>query len=801
MKKHLASLALVVSVAAAQANPWWERPVLMGTAEFKGQKGDGGPYHVGVDADETYVSFPQSMAIDPVSLYRWDDAANGVFDNPVNIISNTLLTQVYSAGQLRGVAISTAHGRQLIGSYAGPYALSVPLEPMEEVILDNGVADNPNVFAITNSLGITLDSFFFSKDGRFLYSSAQGSAYRNKVFKFAVGNLKASGAQLTAVDGGVYDFGARIRNATFATVDGHELYYALLEGTNGVKVLDLDTGAISQIVSFQAAATYGAISVVGAAAHTPRLYVLPSGNHLSAPTSTGDLTIYDLDPTGKALAGVAPRVFTKAEVSTLSGVGLDGANGLDITVSDDESVLLVSANNKIAAIRYKPEVRIFNVGAKASATASQSGEILPGAPINCRLSNLRRHYRAFAYIDGKPAEIDQFGNFSGVAGATADIVVTYAWDNSWYMDPVYMNKVAIDDTMTYSPWCGLLDEENGRYFASISCNHFGGRESGLAQIDAAMLLKSRRTGQEAVNWTMTSFESGDETFRDLAYSPEFGVVLSSGFSGYTNKVVAYPLGGSWTNNQDRYFVPNDLGRRLWPAAFGHGSQYFYAVHSTVGDEPTGGWVNDTVAPALGRFRPVADSSGKLVSFAFVDDIVTNNLPHIGDYACYVGVVRTYYDAAGNRELLYVAGQDGVMAVDLSTSPPTVVRNWFRNVGKWDETYPSLNVIGASKGTPHLVLNRSTTGLSVFQLREDLMTLASPDPIAAYKKTDEPFASLDLQGSAMAFCGFGALENEKGVFLNAPSKNNTPMDIPQFTTFLIGSHLLKNAFPETKFILR
>jgi len=272
-------------------------------------------------------------------------------------------------------------------------------------------------------------------------------------------------------------------------------------------------------------------------------------------------------------------------------------------------------------------------------------------------------------------------------------------------------------------------------------------------------------------------------------------VLSSGFGGYTNKVVAYPLGGSWTNDQDRYFVSNDLGRRLWPAAFSHDSRYFYAIHSTVGEEPTGSWVNDTVTPALGRFRSVTDSTGKLVSFTFVDDIVTNNIPHIGDYACYVGVVRTYYDSANNREIIYVAGQDGVMAVDLSTTPPTVVRNWFSDVGKWDETYPSLNIIGASRGTPHLVLNRSTTGLSVYQLREDLMTLVSPDPIAAYKKTDEPFASLGMRGNAMAFCGFGAMENEKGIFFNAPT------DGIKFTTFLIGSQLLKNAFPETWLILR
>ena len=206
-------------------------------------------------------------------------------------------------------------------------------------------------------------------------------------------------------------------------------------------------------------------------------------------------------------------------------------------------------------------------------------------------------------------------------------------------------------------------------------------------------------------------------------------------------------------------------------------------------------MNDTVAPALGRFRPVADSSGKLLSFTFVDDIVTNNLPHIGDYACYVGVIRVFYDAARNREILYVAGQDGVTAVDLSTSPPTVVRNWFQDVGKWDETYPSLNIIGVSRGTPHLVLNRSSTGLSVFQLREDLMTFASPRPIATFKKTDEPFASLGLRGNAMAFCGFGATENEKYILFNSPTEGI------RFTTLLIGSQLSKNAYPETWLILR
>ena len=91
MSRQFVALAVLASALVAQANPWWERPLLMGTVTFGGQKGDGGPYHVGVDAGETYVSFPQSMAIDPVSLYTWDDAANGVFDNPVNVISNSLL--------------------------------------------------------------------------------------------------------------------------------------------------------------------------------------------------------------------------------------------------------------------------------------------------------------------------------------------------------------------------------------------------------------------------------------------------------------------------------------------------------------------------------------------------------------------------------------------------------------------------------------------------------------------------------------------------------------------------------------
>lgn len=802
MKKKLAALGLIASAIVVQANPWWENPRLMGSVTFGGQHGDGGPYHIAVDAGYTYLAVPQSMAIDPVSLYTWKDAANGVFDNPVNVISNSFLNDAYHGVQPRGAAISTVLGKELVGAYGGPYTFSVPLESLESPVLDVNNAEEANVFVIENSLGLTLDNFFFSNDGNYLYSSAQGSANRNKVIKYKVGNLDQSGVQLRAVDGCVYDFGKRIRNATFATIDGRTLYYGLMDGTNGVMVLDVDSGEISTVIPcFASQATYGGIAIGGAATHTPHLYVFPC----TADRATWDLTIYELDPTGRALAGDGnPRVFSRDEVKELTGFSVTGENGIDVVVSDDESVLFLGANSKIAAIRYIPEVAVYNVGNKADVELNQSGEILPGAEISGLLRNLQNHYRPFVYIDGKAVEVDQFGTFAGTAGATADVVVTYAWDNSWYMDPVFINKVVIQGATTYSPWAGLLDEQNGRYFAAISCNNFSGRESGLAQIDASKLLKSRSLDQQAVNWTMEPFESGDETFRDLAYSPEYNVVLSSGFSGHTNKVVAYPVGGSWTNGQDRYFVSNDLGRRLWPAAFSHDSRYFYAIHGTVGEEPTGSWVNDTVTPALGRFRSVSDSTGKLVSFTFVDDIVTNNLPHIGDYACYVGVVRTYYDSANNREIVYVAGQDGVMAVDLSTTPPTIVRNWFKNVGKWDETYPSLNIIGASRGTPHLVLNRSTTGLGVYPLREDLMTLASPEPIAAYKKTDEPFASLGLNGNAMAFCGFGALENEKGIFFNAPTGDNASNNLEnriRFSTLLIGSHLLKNAFPETWLILR
>jgi hypothetical protein len=791
MKRILAAQFLMVAALVAQANPWWDNPILMGSVTFGGQKGDGGPYHVGVDAGETYLAAPQSMAIDPVSLFTWDDAANGSFGTPVNIISNSLLAALHSNSQIRGAAISTRHGKMLVGNYNVPYILSVPLEPVEPV-LDDGVAQDPNVFVIENDLGIKLDSFFFSNDGRYLYSSSLNSAYRNKVVKYQVGDLGKSGVQLEAVDGCVYDFGARVRNAAFATIDGRTLYYALLDGTNGVKVLDVDTGDISTIVSPSPTdATYGAIAIAGVARHEPRLYLLPC----RANRITDDMTIYQLDPTGRTLAGDgSPQVFSRGELESLAGFELTGENGIDVTVSDDESVLILSAKSKMASIRHHPEVRVFNVGGKAQVQVNQSGRILPGTDIRCRLTNLSRRFKAYAYIDGKEAEIDPNGYFSGFAGASADIVVTYAWKDSWYMDPTLKNKVVVDGSSTYSPWGGFLDEKNGHYFATLSCSHFGGGESGLVQIDARSLLKWRRENQQAVNWTSHSFESGQETFRDLSFSPEFGVVLSSGFCGDTNKVVAYPLGGSWTNDQDRYFVTNDLGRRLWPSAFGTGSEYFYAVHSTRGTEPTGDWINDTIAPALGRFRPVADQSGKLLSFTFVDDIVTNNLPHIGDYACYVGVVRTYRDANG-REIIYVAGQDGVTAIDLSTTPPTVVRNWFKNVGKYDETYPSLNIIGEAMGTPHLVLNRSTTGLSVYPLREDLMTLASTDPIAAYRKSDSPFSSYGLEGNAMAFCGFGATADEKAIYFSAPT------DGIKFTTLLITSQRVKNSNPETMIIMR
>ena len=134
-------------------------------------------------------------------------------------------------------------------------------------------------------------------------------------------------------------------------------------------------------------------------------------------------------------------------------------------------------------------------------------------------------------------------------------------------------------------------------------------------------------------------------------------------------------------------------------------------------------------------------------------------------------------------------------MDLSTTPPTVVRNWFPKPGKYDETYPSLNIIGVGNRTPHLVLNRSTTGLSVYGLLPDLMTLAHPSPIAAYVKSKPPFSTFGMTGNAMAFCGFGATADEKYIFFNAPT------DGIKFTTLLIASERAKNAMPETMIILR
>ena len=492
-------------------------------------------------------------------------------------------------------------------------------------------------------------------------------------------------------------------------------------------------------------------------------------------------------------------------------------------MSCSKSVFVLSAVTALCMSAIaNPVVRLVKIGGEDCnfevRVVGQSGdatgrEVSPTDVIRCTIYPLPRLYKAYAHIDGKPVAIDEHGHFSGPAGETGLVVVSYAKKGAWYLDPVEKNRVVLNGTTCYTPWGGVLDEENGLYFAVVACNSYGGGESGVVQINAQELIESPADDQVPMNSTTKPYASVNETTRDISYSAKYRVVLSSGFSGDTNKVVAYPLGGDWQNMYDetndvptlekRYYVSNDLGRRLWPAGFDHDSTYFYAVHSNGEPEPDSGtWVNDTYNASLGKFAPVEDGNGLLVGFHFIEDIVTDGLPTLtagdGGMGSYVGVVRTFFDAANNREIVYVAGENGVTAVDTSTTPPTVVHNVFPNLPSYVETYPSLNVTGVSDGTPHLVLNRSTTGLSVYALMPDLMTLVSTEPIAAYTKADPHFAIMNFTGLAMGYCGFGATEDEKYLFFNAPhagTAGNENVNIT-FHTFLFWNPKVTVPIKET-----
>ena len=816
--KSLLILSAVTALCmSASANPWWEAPYFMGGHEEPLDNNVDGPLSAALDADLGYYALPARMASGPFVLYRTQDVFAGNFGNPVYTIKNNdIVAAGFSGFQIRGASFNKAQNRLLAGSYKGEAMLSLPLEVnLADGIVFDGNGSNPNTFAITNSIGLTLDFFHFSQDGTKLYSSAQNNPYRNNVYVFDVKSLTASGVQL--MSNKVISVGERIRGSTYAVVGGKEIYYAALDGKKGVCAVDLASGTVSTLISNSVDnldLTYGDIAVTGTGAGRPHLSLFGRG---AGNDNGSGLRIYDLTPNGMGLVSQEPiyELDAAGAVAQLLGGYGTSMNGATLDMTDEENIVIAGRGSKAFTTVYQPTVEVINIGEKCNVEVRIEGQdgdavgrpVLPTDTIRCTLYPLPRVFTAFAHIDGKPCEIDELGHFSGKAGATGRVVISYARNNAWYLDPVEKNRIAIKGVTTYSPWGGLLDEENGLYFASVSCNNYGGGEAGIVQIDAAQLMESRATDQEAMNWTTKSYTNNTETTRDFAYSAKYGVILSSGFSGQTNTVVAYPLGGSWKQKagdpDDRYIVSNDLGRRLYPAAFDHDSTYFYAVHSNGDPEPdSGSWVNDSYNASLGKFRPVEDVDGKLIGFEFIEDVFTGILPDIANYACYVGVVRTFYDAANDREIVYVAGRNGVTAVDVSTTPPTVVQNWFKNAGPYDENYPSLNITGLSVGTPHLVLNRST-GLGVYVMMPDLMTMVSTEPIVSYTKADPHFSIMEFTGNAMVFCGFGATEDEKYLFFNAPHKS--PFDGENakigFHTFLFVHPLVKNAVKETILIFR
>lgn len=790
-----ATIISAVALSAASllhAKPWWERPVRIGYSPVIDNNYDG---PLSPDFNGGYYAFPVRMASGPFNLYRFSDLLNGYFDSPVYSLTNSSVRGYYTDFQLRGAALNSDQSRVLVGSYTGAKMLSLPLEA-ESVVVDQPGASDPNAFIVTNSIGITPDFFRFSKDGKSLYCSAQGSAFRTNVYVFSVGDLTGPGGALTHRK--TIPVGQRVRNSAYAVVNGREIFYVLLDKKLGVKAVDVESGEVTTILENPLAesSSYGAIAVTGTAARKPRLTIFHEDSG-----AIGSIEVFDLTPDGKHLASEEPVYKASPGIvgTSLLNYSRTG-NGVSLNITDDESTMLIGCGCSFSLVCYKPEVRVVNVGEKADVSVDASGFVLPGTEISGRVSRCHRLFTPHIYVGGKKIALDDRGYFRFTAGATAEIVVTYTYKYAWYSDPALKNSI-VDDFLSYTPWGGILDEANGRYFAIAACNSFSGGESGIVQYNAAELISSRKDNQKSVNSTFSYFEKPMETTRDITYSPEYNVVLSSGMSPSTNTIVAHPVGGMWNRGEDdsRYCVTNDLNRRLWPAAFGHGSEFFYAIHDTAPETPAESWSfpgPKSTNPALAKFRTVADSEGRLVAFEFVEDIVTDNLPQTSDYDCYVGVVRTFYDAARNRDIVYIAGRDGLTAVDTSTTPPTVVNNWFENPGPWDETYPSFNIIGTERDTPRVVLNRSSAGLGVYQLMPDLMTLASTEPVASFTRGSAPFSSLNLGSLALGYCGFGASADEKFLFFSAPS-----MPGSKLTLFLLTSGHVLDCYPETRLIFR
>jgi len=289
---------------------WWQTP----SVKYCANTGctDSDPHYMNKDESDQYLFIPlfSSNPSRPGKLYSIPALIAAASSNDVSPIASGTPNDLY--GNWKGGAISDALLRLVPGNGVPgsvTYFASLPLTaPWTKDVTGFAITNNPSAWG--------MDGMDFSHNSTFLFSNIYNSGYRNKIVKWDIVNLNATG--LAFVTNTVFDSSlTRIRNISNYYIGGKDLVFygegeTTAAGVYGkVCVYDPSIGTETVLVS----------GLDRGSADTDIVNVKVGGvglgqMHLYVETNNGALRIYNLNADGKSVGDLV-RSFTAAQVKAL----------------------------------------------------------------------------------------------------------------------------------------------------------------------------------------------------------------------------------------------------------------------------------------------------------------------------------------------------------------------------------------------------------------------------------------------------------------------------------------------------
>lgn len=311
----------LITATFAKEDAWWVSPFVRNALDL-GLTSN--PYNSGSDpAGESHYFVAHSPSAVSASSPR---ARGDLFDIPALLDSIDpafmSMAKTPDAGAdgfwmgseaVRGGTISTDLGIILAGGInSGVHNLAFALDGSW---VEGEGGSYSGVYAISNDLGVAIDSMAFGPGSQYLYSNVYApSGSRNKIVKWEVLNgLAASGTNLVkAAEWTVSS--ARVRAMTAATLGGRDLVY--FAGDNASTFGVLDTVTSNEYALGTCFEQMTDVRVAGKADGTPRLYLMGGTG------AAGKLYIYDLASNGLSLVSATPTAVVDAsDMRTLTQTG------------------------------------------------------------------------------------------------------------------------------------------------------------------------------------------------------------------------------------------------------------------------------------------------------------------------------------------------------------------------------------------------------------------------------------------------------------------------------------------------